>query len=71
MRFDHRRILATAIGGRCAKLKYRPVAFELLPPEFTQLQRTVEATRGRHLREQISVGWCKPAPWSNPRAKDF
>ena len=30
------------------KLKYRPVVFELLPPEFTltDLQRTVEAISG-------------------------
>ena len=37
-----------------AKLKYRPVVFELLPPEFTltELQRTVEAISGRHLHKQ-------------------
>jgi hypothetical protein len=27
MRFDHRRILATAMGRLRAKLKYRPVVF--------------------------------------------
>src|SRR5690606_2376437 len=44
MRFDHRRILATAMGRLRSKLKYRPVVFELMPPEFTltALQRTVE-----------------------------
>ncbi|HZP18591.1 MAG TPA: NAD regulator [Bauldia sp.] len=54
MRFDHRRILATAIGRLRAKLKYRPVVFELMPPEFTltELQRTVEAISGRHLHQQ-------------------
>jgi hypothetical protein len=54
MRFDHRRILATAIARLRAKLKYRPVVFELLPPEFTltELQRTVEAISGRHLHKQ-------------------
>lgn len=54
MRFDHRRILATAIARLRAKLKYRPVVFELLPPEFTltDLQRTVEAISGRHLHKQ-------------------
>ena len=31
MRFDHRRILATAIARLRAKLKYRPVVFELMP----------------------------------------
>src|SRR5262249_39547971 len=45
MRFDHRRILATAIARLRAKLKYRPVIFELMAREFTltELQRTVEA----------------------------
>ena len=54
MRFDHRRILATAISRLRAKLKYRPVVFELMPPEFTltELQRTVEAISGRHLHQQ-------------------
>ncbi|MET0220613.1 MAG: NAD regulator [Tardiphaga sp.] len=54
MRFDHRRILATAIARLRAKLKYRPVVFELLPGEFTltELQHTVEAISGRHLHKQ-------------------
>ncbi len=54
MRFDHRRILATAIARLRAKLKYRPVIFELMPAEFTltELQRTVEAISGRHLHKQ-------------------
>ena len=54
MHFDHRRILATAMGRLRAKLKYRPVVFELLPGEFTltELQRTVEAISGRHLHKQ-------------------
>jgi hypothetical protein len=54
MRFDHRRILATAIGRLRGKLKYRPVVFELLPPTFTltTLQTTVEAISGRHLHKQ-------------------
>lgn len=54
MRFDHRRILATGIARLRAKLKYRPVVFELLPPDFTltELQRTVEAISGRHLHKQ-------------------
>ena len=54
MRFDHRRILATAITRLRAKLKYRPVVFELMPAEFTltELQRTVEAISGRHLHKQ-------------------
>jgi hypothetical protein len=54
MRFDHRRILATAIARLRAKLKYRPVVFELVPEEFTltELQRVVEAISGRHLHKQ-------------------
>ena len=54
MRFDHRRIMATAIARLRAKLKYRPVVFELMPDEFTltELQRTVEAISGRHLHKQ-------------------
>lgn len=54
MLHDHRRILATAIGRLRAKLKYRPVIFELLPGSFTlfELQRTVEALLGLHLHKQ-------------------
>ena len=54
MRFDHRRILATAMGRLRGKLKYRPVVFELMPPAFTllSLQRTVEAVAGVHLHKQ-------------------
>jgi hypothetical protein len=54
MAFDHRRILATAIGRLRGKLKYRPVVFELLPEAFTlfQLQTTVEALSGRRVHKQ-------------------
>ncbi|HVY20388.1 MAG TPA: NAD regulator [Bauldia sp.] len=54
MRYDHRRILATAISRLRAKLKYRPVVFELMADEFTltELQTTVEAISGRHLHKQ-------------------
>lgn len=54
MVFDHRRILATAIARLRSKLKYRPVIFELMQPEFTlgELQRAVEAIAGRHLHTQ-------------------
>ena len=53
MTLDHRRILATAIGRVRAKIKYRPVVFELLPESFTlwQLQRTVEALAGTRLHK--------------------
>lgn len=45
---DHRRILATGIARLRAKIKYRPVVFELMPAQFTllQLQRSVEALAG-------------------------
>lgn len=51
MALDHRRILATAIGRMRGKIAYRPIVFELLPPEFTlsELQRTVEALAGVRL----------------------
>ncbi len=54
MRFDHRRILATAMGRLRGKIKYRPVIFELLADQFTlfELQRTVEAILGPHLHKQ-------------------
>lgn len=54
MRHDHRRILATGIARLRAKIKYRPVVFELMPPEFTllQLQQAVEALAGRRLHKQ-------------------
>jgi hypothetical protein len=54
MRFDHRRILATAISRLRAKLKYRPVVFELMAAAFTltELQQTVEAISGRHIHKQ-------------------
>jgi hypothetical protein len=52
--FDHRRILATAMGRLRAKLKYRPVVFELMFESFTltELQKTVEAISGNHLHKQ-------------------
>ncbi len=54
MQFDHRRILATAIGRLRGKLKYRPVVFELMPPSFTllELQKAVEAVSGVNLHKQ-------------------
>lgn len=51
---DHRRIMATAMGRLRAKIKYRPVIFELMPPNFTlyQLQRAAEALAGTRLHKQ-------------------
>jgi hypothetical protein len=54
MIYDHRRILATGIARLRAKIKYRPIVFELMSPSFTllQLQRSVEALAGRRLHKQ-------------------
>lgn len=54
MRQDFRRILATGIARLRAKIKYRPVVFELMPEAFTllQLQQTVEALAGHGLHKQ-------------------
>ena len=51
---DHRRILATGLGRLRGKLKYRPVIFDLMGPEFTllQLQRAVDAIAGVPLHKQ-------------------
>lgn len=50
----HRRILCAALGRLRAKIRYRPVVFELLPAEFTlfELQKTVEAILGPNLHKQ-------------------
>jgi len=54
MTSDHRRILATGLGRLRGKLKYRPVAFELMAETFTlsALQKTVEAISGLRLHKQ-------------------
>jgi hypothetical protein len=54
MAHDHRRSRATAMARLRAKIKYRPVVFELLPDSFTllQLQSTVESLAGLRLHKQ-------------------
>lgn len=54
MASDHRRILATAISRLRAKIRYRPVLFELAPERFTlgALQRMTEAILGVRLHTQ-------------------
>lgn len=54
LRADHRRILGTALARLRAKIRSRPLVFELLPPVFTlfELQKTVEAILGPHLHKQ-------------------
>jgi hypothetical protein len=51
---DHRRILATAVSRLRAKIKYRPIVFQLAPERFTltQLQGIVEAISGLALHKQ-------------------
>jgi hypothetical protein len=51
---DHRRILATGMARLRAKIRYRPVIFELMPETFTllALQKTVEAVAGRPMHKQ-------------------
>jgi hypothetical protein len=48
------RLVAAGLGRLRAKIRYRPVVFELLPTEFTlfELQRTVEAVLGPTLHKQ-------------------
>lgn len=54
MGMDHRRILATGLGRIRGKLRYRPVAFELLSETFTllDLQRVIESLVGLRLHKQ-------------------
>ena len=54
MALDHRRILATALGRVRAKIRYRPIVFEVMPESFTllQLQKVVEAMAGARLHKQ-------------------
>lgn len=53
MQGDHRRILATALSRLRAKIKYRPLIFDLMPEEFTllQLQHSIEALAGLALHK--------------------
>lgn len=52
--FDDLRTLAAGLARLRAKIRLRPVVFELLPPEFTlyELQKTVEAILGPNLHKQ-------------------
>lgn len=54
MQHNHRRVLATALARLRAKIKYRPVIFELMPPQFTllQLQKSIESLIGSNLHKQ-------------------
>lgn len=54
MGHDHRRILASSLGRLRGKIGYRPVIFELMPPEFTllRIQRVAEALSGVPLHKQ-------------------
>jgi hypothetical protein len=52
--FDHRRMLAVALGRLRGKIKYRPIVFDLMAEAFTlfELQCTVEAILGTALHKQ-------------------
>jgi hypothetical protein len=54
MGHDHRRILASSLGRLRGKIGYRPVIFELMPPEFTllRMQKVAEALSGVPLHKQ-------------------
>jgi hypothetical protein len=54
MTSDHRRILATAIGRLRGKLRYRPIALELVEEPFTlsDLQAAVEGVLGFRVHKQ-------------------
>ncbi|MET0182606.1 MAG: NAD regulator, partial [Caulobacterales bacterium] len=54
MASDHRRILATAMGRLRAKIKYRPVIFELTADLFTlfHLQKITESISGFEVHKQ-------------------
>jgi 8-oxo-dGTP diphosphatase len=49
--FDHREIIEVALRRLQGKVRYQPIGFVLLPPEFTlsQLQHLYEATLGTRL----------------------
>jgi hypothetical protein len=51
---DHRRMLAMALGRLRAKIKYRPLVFDLMAETFTlyELQCTVQAILGTPLHKQ-------------------
>jgi len=74
MRYDHRRILATAMSRLRGKIKYRPVIFELMPERFTlsTFQSTVEAILGSRLHKQnfrrlvANAGLVEPAGGVEP-----
>lgn len=52
--FDHATILESAIDRLRGKVRYQPIGFELLPPEFTltQLQNLYETILGKELNKR-------------------
>ncbi len=63
MVFDHRRILATAMGRLRGKMKYRPVVFELMPPEFTLLELAAHGGSAfRHSAAQAEFPQARRSP---------
>jgi 8-oxo-dGTP diphosphatase len=68
--FDHAEILDTALTRLKGKVRYQPIGFELLPPEFTlsELQNLYEAVLGtsldkRNFRKKVlSFDLLEPLP---------
>ena len=77
MQHDHRRVLATAVSRLRAKIKYRPVIFDLMPERFSllQLQKSVEALVGCELHKQnfrrqvLHQGLLKPVDQSTATSR--
>ena len=77
MQHDHRRVLATAVSRLRAKIKYRPVIFDLMPERFSllQLQKSVEALVGCELHKQnfrrqvLHQGLLKPIDQSTATSR--
>ena len=58
MQHSHRRVLATALARLRAKIKYRPVIFELMADEFTlfQLQKASKPYQVKNCINKIFAG---------------
>ena len=66
MRYDHRRILATGIARLRAKIKYRPVVFELMPPTSPWGSCSAPSRRwpGAACTSRTSAAWSSSRAWS-------
>ena len=71
MRYDHRRILATGIARLRAKIKYRPVVFELMPPASPCCSSSAPSRRwpGGACTSRTSAAWSSSRAWSRRPAR--